>query len=174
MARITFKGRLIDIEGNILTNYKVVLWYLDPNPLTQDRELGKTLTDSEGEFRFSYSPDPNESLFDDKSAKIKAEIRFLDEKIFETTFTGNFKGEVIDFGIIEVKGPNRGVKGRILDENGKPLSGLVVVALGAGKMKLKNCGIHCGRNIWESVISLLVNDHPGDGWIYGKKQLTKI
>ena len=135
MTNITFKGRLIDIDGNIMVNYEVVLWYLDPKPVMQDRELGKTLSDSEGEFRFSYSPDPNEFLFDKKAAKIKVEIRFHEEKIFETTFTGNFKGEVIDFGIIEVKGSNRGVKGLVLDENGKPLSGLVVVALGAGSIE---------------------------------------
>ena len=125
----------MDTDGNIMTNYEVVLWYLDPKPFIHDLEIGKTITDSEGEFGFSYSPDPKEFLFDNKSDKINVEIRFHDEKIFETVFTGNFKGEVIDFGIIEVKGPNRGVKGRVLDENGKPLSGLVVVALGAGSIE---------------------------------------
>lgn len=133
MTDITFKGRLIDIDGNLLTNYEVVLWYLDHNPLIQKRELGKTLTDIHGDFNFAYLPDPDETLFNDNSTKIKVDIVFLDEKIFEITFTGNFKGEVTDFGIIEVKGPNRGVKGRILDDDGKPMEGLVVVAEGAGK-----------------------------------------
>jgi phosphatidylserine/phosphatidylglycerophosphate/cardiolipin synthase-like enzyme len=135
MTKITFKGSLIDIDGNILVNYKVLLFYLDSNPLKPDRELGKTSTDSEGEFKFSYPSNPNDVLFDNKSAKIKAEIRFLDEKIYETTFTVNFKDEIIDFGIIEVKGPNRGTKGRVLDENLKPLSGLVVEAWGAGNIE---------------------------------------
>ncbi|MDP3065860.1 MAG: phospholipase D-like domain-containing protein [Methanobacteriaceae archaeon] len=133
MTNITFKGRLIDIDGNVLTNYEVVLWYLDHNPLIQNRELGKTLTDIHGDFNFAYLSDPDETLFNDNSTKIKVDIVFLDEKIFEITFTGNFKGEVTDFGIIEVKGPNRGVKGRILDDDGKPMEGLVVVAEGAGK-----------------------------------------
>lgn len=131
----TFKGSLMDIDGNKLANYKVLLFYLDSNPIKPDRELGKTSTDSEGKFKFSYSPDPNKIPFDNKSAKIKAEIRFLDEKIFETTFTGNFKDEIIDFGIIEVEGPHRGTKGRVLDENHKPLSGLVVEVWGAGNIE---------------------------------------
>ena len=133
MTTITFKGRLIDVDGNILTNYKVSIWYIDHNPLIPERELGTTLTDFQGDFKFSYETDSNETFFNNDSDKIKVDIIFLDEKIFESTFTGNFIGEIIDFGIIEVKGPNRGVKGRILDENGKPLEGLVVVAEGAGK-----------------------------------------
>lgn len=37
-------------------------------PLKPDLELGKTSTDSEGEFKFSYPPNPKEVLFDNKSA----------------------------------------------------------------------------------------------------------
>ena len=135
MKNKTFNGHLIDIDGEVLREYQVVLWYLDPNPFIKDKKLGITSTDSKGDFVIVYSPDPDETFFDNKKAEIKVEIRFLDEKIFETTYTGNFKDEVVNLGTIEVKGPNRGVKGKILDENDKPLSGLVVVALGAGTIE---------------------------------------
>ena len=133
MTTITFKGRLKDIDGNILTNYKVSIWYIDHNPIIPERELGTTLTDFQGDFKFSYETDSNETFFNNDSDKIKVDILLSNEKIFESIFTGNFKSKIIDFGIIDVEGLNRGVKGRILDENGKSLENLVVVAEGEGK-----------------------------------------
>ena len=134
MTNNTFKGRLVDIDRNVLEEYEVVLWYIDPNPVIKDIKMGVTSTDNNGEFIFVYSF-PHEAIFENKSPKIKVEIRFLDEKIFETNYTGDFKEGIVNFGTIVVKGPNRGVRGRILDENDKPLSGLVVVALGEGKIE---------------------------------------
>ena len=132
MANITFEGSLVDVNGYELTKYKVNIYQIDKKLFSKDIKLGEVLTDNKGYFKFVYISDPDETPFADNS-EIKLEIEFNDEKIYEINFTGKFKGKLIDFGKIEVKGPNRGVKGRILDENDEPLEGLIVVAEGAGK-----------------------------------------
>jgi phosphatidylserine/phosphatidylglycerophosphate/cardiolipin synthase-like enzyme len=132
MSMIIFNGSLNDLEGNVLPDYKVVLKHLNNNPLVQNTEIGETITDNQGDFKISYTVDQG-TLEKDKSTKILVEIRFLDDKIFETTLTGTLKGRSIELGIIEVKTSNMGVEGRILDEKGKPFEGLVVRAEGAGK-----------------------------------------
>lgn len=135
MNKQTFYGHLEDIYGNVLEDYGIILWYVDKNPVKADIKLGIAFSDSNGDFRIDYNPIHRETIFDNKSAKIKVEIKFLDEKIFEVAYTGNFNDDEIILGTIEVKGPNRGIKGRILDEKSKPLQGLTVVALGAGKLE---------------------------------------
>ena len=132
MANITFEGSLVDVNGYDLTKYKVNIYQIDKKLLSKDIKLGEVLTDNKGYFKFVYISDPDETPFADNS-EIKLEIEFNNEKIYEINFTGKFKGKLIDFGKIEVKGPNRGVIGRILDENDEPLEGLIVVAEGAGK-----------------------------------------
>jgi protocatechuate 3,4-dioxygenase beta subunit len=57
MTRIIFKGSLHDLAGNVLPNYKVILWHLSRNPLVQNTQLGETITDSQGEFRISCTAD---------------------------------------------------------------------------------------------------------------------
>ena len=162
MATITFKGRLMDIDGSILKNYEVSIWYVDHNPLIPERELGTTLTNFQGDFKFSYETNSNKTFFNNDSDKIKVDIIFLKEKIFESIFTGDIKSEIIDFGIIDVEGPNRGVKGRILDENGKQLEGLVVVAEGTGKTEeiiMKSKALKFADKL--SPISLMHNNQLG-------------
>jgi len=132
MANITFEGSLVDVNEYELTKYKVNIYQIDNKLLSKDIKLGEVLTDNKGYFKFVYISDQDENPLADNS-EIKLEIEFNNEKIYEINFTGKFKGKLIDFGKIEVKGPNRGVKGRILDENDEPLEGLIVVAEGAGR-----------------------------------------
>ncbi len=113
---------------------KLYFIIFDPNPLIQDIELGKTSINSKNEFYISYIYDSEQSFFDAKSIEIKVEIKFQDEKIFETKYKSNIKNE-IDFGNINVEASNIGITGRIIDENGKPLVGLVVEAWGLGKIE---------------------------------------
>ena len=136
MTNITFEGKLVDVNGHVLTRYHVNIYQIDNKFLSKDIKLGDVLTDSKGEFKFVYLPDTEETSFADKS-EIRLEIEFNGEKIYEINYAGKFKGKIIDFGKIEVKGPNRGIKGRILNENGEPFEGLVVVAEGAGKTEAR-------------------------------------
>ena len=136
LANITFEGKLVDVNGHVLTRYQVNIYQIDNKFLSKDIKLGDVLTDSKGEFKFVYLPDTDKTSFADKS-EIRLEIEFNGEKIYEINYAGKFKGKIIDFGKIEVKGPNRGIKGRILNENGEPFEGLVVVAEGAGKTEAR-------------------------------------
>jgi phosphatidylserine/phosphatidylglycerophosphate/cardiolipin synthase-like enzyme len=102
----------------------------------QNTQLGETITDSQGEFRISCTAD-SKKRDHDKPTRILVEIRFLDEKIFETTRTGKLREKYNELGIIEVNTSNMGVEGRILDEKGKPFEGLVVRVEGAGKTETK-------------------------------------
>jgi hypothetical protein len=129
------KGRLKNIDGVKSEDIEVVLYYIDPNPLIQDKELVKTSINSKHEFSIPYSYDPEQFLFNTKSTEIKVEIKFLNEKIFDTRYKSNFKEDIIDFGNINVESSNIGIRGRIIDENGKPYSGLVVEAFGSGNIE---------------------------------------
>ncbi len=76
MTMISFKGRLQDLDGNVLKDYKVVLKHFNSNPLVQNTEIGETITDSQGDFKISYALDEG-TLEKGKSTKILVEIRFL-------------------------------------------------------------------------------------------------
>ena len=129
-----FKGQLFDPYENELANYEIIISISNDNPLIPEKIVGKTSTDNNGQFNLIYSEDNNENIFDNK-VKIKLSIKYLKDEIFENKFNGIFKDEIIDFGDIKIKGPNRGVRGRLLDENNKPLSGYVVVVQGEGEIE---------------------------------------
>ena len=134
MRKITFRGTLNNINGIKSDNFEVAIYYIDPNPLIKDLELVKTFTNSKNEFNAPYRYNQCSSFSDAKSIKIRVDIKFRSEKIFEEIFEPNFN-KVIDFGDIDVEGPNIGLAGRIIDENGKPFKGLVVEALGSGEIE---------------------------------------
>ena len=121
-------GRVVDINNEPLINYKVKAWDVDPSPLLPDNKLGEILTDETGEFEIRYSALKYQPPFGEKEPDIKLEICMENEPIFVTPVRSNVKEEVLDFGTIEVIGQNVGVKGRIIDEHGKSMSRLVVVA----------------------------------------------
>ena len=100
MLNINFKGRLMDMGRDILLKYEIVLWFLDPNPLIPDKILGTTATNNNSNFKLVYSLEEDEELLDNKS-KFKVEIRFLDEKIYEITFTSNIEEPTIDSNVIK-------------------------------------------------------------------------
>ncbi len=129
-----FKGQLVDPDEKELANYGVIISIINDNPLIPEKIVGKTSADSNGKFNLLYSEDNIVDDFDN-NVEIKLNITYLNDEIFETNFNGIFKDEIIDFGSIRIKGPNRGVKGRLLDENNKPLSGYVVIVLGEGEIE---------------------------------------
>jgi phosphatidylserine/phosphatidylglycerophosphate/cardiolipin synthase-like enzyme len=130
----TLKGHLSDPNENKLANYEVIISIINDNPIIPEKLLVKTSTDINGKFESSYIEADNENIFNN-TIKIKLSIRYMDEEIYEINYNGMFVDKIIDFGAIKVEGPNRGVKGRLLDENGKPLSGFVVEAHGEGEIE---------------------------------------
>ena len=130
----SFKGQLLDPNGNIMADYEVVISIVNKNLLIPDKILGKTSTDNNGKFNLIYLEDDNDNIFD-STVKIKLNIQYLNDVIYEITFNQIFKDGIIDFGTIKVKGPNRGVKGRLLDENNRPLSDFVVMVYGEGEIE---------------------------------------
>ena len=134
MIQKTFKGLLLDPNKKKLTNYEVIISKIDVNPFISEKMLVKTLTDDNGQFESIYLGYNNGENFDN-TLKIKLSIKYLHEVIYEIKYDGIFNQELLDLGVIIVKGPNRGVKGRLLDENNIPLSGFVVVAHGEGEIE---------------------------------------
>ena len=129
-----FKGQLLDPNEKEMANYQVIISIINNNPIIPEKIVGKTSTDNTGNFNLIYSDDNKENIFGNK-VKIKLNIKYVHYEIFEINFNKIFKDEIIDFGTIRIKGPNRGVKGRLLDENNKPLSGYVVVVQGEGEIE---------------------------------------
>lgn len=130
-----FKGRLIGVKGKPLPHHNLVIQRIDPNPLVINQEIIETITSSDGKFHVSSLELTEYGKNQGKSTKIKLEVGFKGEKLYETILTVDLKDETIDLGVLEVKGPNRGVTGTVLDEKGDPLEGLVVSVEGAGKIE---------------------------------------
>lgn len=128
-----FKGRLVGVDGKPLSHHNLIIERIDSNPLVMNQKIAETATNSEGNFHVSSRELAEKQKNQNSPAKIKLEVGFKGEKLYETVLTVNLKGKTIDFGLVKVKGPNRGVKGKVLDEKGDPLEGLVVSVEGAGK-----------------------------------------
>jgi len=130
-----FKGRLVGVDGKPLAHHNLVIHKIDSSPLVMNQEIAETMTSSEGNFHVSSLQLSEYGKNPEKSTKIKLEVGFKGEKLYETILTVDLKSQTIDLGVMEVKGPNRGVRGKVLDEKGDPLGGLVVSVEGAGKIE---------------------------------------
>ncbi len=125
-------GHLIDENKKPLANLKVkALEY----SFLKNKELGSTISDFNGEFQINYFIDSSESSSKDKM-DIMLDILIDDEVVMSKSRED--VPSIFDFGNIEVNKGNIGIKGRIIDEEGKPIAGLAVVAedVDFGKIKL--------------------------------------
>ena len=129
-----FQGQLLDPSGNVMSNYDVIISIINANPLIPEKILDKTTTDHSGKFNLIYAEDSNETIFDNP-VTLKLNVKYEEEEIYEVNFDGLFDDKIIEIGTIKIEGPNRGIRGRLLDENDKPLSGFVVVVLGEGEIE---------------------------------------
>ncbi len=128
MGKITFKGRLKGINGFNLPPYKVVISNPDQIGLLGGGKLGESSTPNQGEFQVKTDLSSDDTLFTGHQFKIKMEILLEDDLIYETQLAGEFTGEVINLGEIEIQGNHHGVTGKVVDEEGQPLPDLVAVA----------------------------------------------
>ncbi|MGB9979029.1 phospholipase D-like domain-containing protein [Methanobacterium sp.] len=113
-------GRLIDKNKKPLDNLKVKALR---SFFLRDDELGYNLTDTCGAFEIIYSADYPDS----SPNNIKLEISIENELITTISSNNNIEGDGLEFKsiIIDV---NIGIEGRITDEHGDPVPGLLVAA----------------------------------------------
>jgi len=107
---------------------KVEIWH--NKAFKRDELLARGFTDKNGKFRIQVLDEKLESNLNCKKLNLK--IRFFKDEdlIFEDEKENvNVNIDEIDLGtvIINLKG-NIGVEGRVIDENGHPIKGLVVTA----------------------------------------------
>ncbi len=127
-------GQLVDedekpiygVQAKAIADYS---FFFDDDPT-----LGETTTDNTGNFTIDFNLDP--SFLENDKNQIKIEF-LIDEKII-MGLSKTIEDHEIDFGTIIFDQCNIGVKGRILDENGEPLPGLMVIAedVDYGKLEL--------------------------------------
>lgn len=122
-------GRLIDKNKNPIKDLEV-------NALNSSflmaKKLGNSRTNINGQFEIIYSADDPNSSSDNN---IKLEISIENESV--RTLSHDIEDNNLDIGTILID-VNIGVEGRIIDENGNPISGLVVAAedIDFGKIEL--------------------------------------
>ncbi|HEX3014708.1 MAG TPA: phospholipase D-like domain-containing protein [Methanobacterium sp.] len=121
-------GRLIDKNKKPLDDLKVKASRCS---FLRDDKLGDSITDSDGAFEISYSDDHQNSSPED----IKLEISIENEPV--KTISAKKEGLNLDFCTITIDA-NIGVEGRITNEHGDPISGLLVAAedIDFGKVEL--------------------------------------
>ncbi len=128
MILMNIKGRFIALDEKPLDNFQVTIKITHRDPLNKDIVIGKTSTNSDGNFNLSGSPM-------ESSGEIKLELEFKGEKLHETKVNFILEDDSADLGTFKVKIPNIGVRGRVLDEDDHALEGLKVIVEGAGKME---------------------------------------
>lgn len=125
-------GRLIDGNNKPLPDLEVKAL---KGSFLRDKKLGNSTTNINGEFEIIYSAaDQNSSLDKD----IKLEISIENEPLMAISPKKEIIDNNLDLGSVEIHDVNIGVEGRIIDENGDPISGLTVIAedVDFGKMEL--------------------------------------
>ena len=125
MANTAVSGRVIDTTATARPGLKVRVFDKDVWPFRE--LLGEGVTGADGRFLISYSAQvygPRETLPD-----IVVEIRGGGSVLLVTEESGDVAAEVLDLGDLLLSGKNIGVQGRVIDEAGTPVAGLIIDAL---------------------------------------------
>lgn len=125
-------GYLIDENKSPIPNLIVKIW--DNSGILSETELGESKTDDKGFFEVDYTHNldsPSKDKID-----LKLELLIDDESVM--SLSKNNVPNIFDFGKIELNNGNIGIKGRVIDEYGIPISGLRVIAkdIDFGKIEL--------------------------------------
>jgi phosphatidylserine/phosphatidylglycerophosphate/cardiolipin synthase-like enzyme len=112
-------GRLTDKYKEPLTNIKIKAFDCS---FLNNKEIDSTKTDNNGEFKIIYLKDHQNPHHD-----IKLRIYIGDEAVMTVSPEKDVDDINLDLGDIVID-VNIGVEGRIIDENGNPVSGLHVAA----------------------------------------------
>jgi phosphatidylserine/phosphatidylglycerophosphate/cardiolipin synthase-like enzyme len=124
VANTAVTGRVVDSTGAPRPGLQVRAYENDVWPFRDF--LGEATTGASGEFTVTYEAaryGPAEKLPD-----IVVEIRQGGAVIFATKETTDVTEDVLDLGELTLTGKNIGVQGRVVDEVGEPISGMVVIA----------------------------------------------
>jgi hypothetical protein len=81
--------------------------------------LGRTLTDSNGDFVVTYDPSTYGPI--EKQPDIYIEIWRGSSHVYTSRTTSDVKEDILDRGEIILSGKNFGLRGRVVDESGLPL-----------------------------------------------------
>ena len=123
-------GRLTDKNENPVGNIEIKAFNCS---FLKNKEIKSDITDANGKFEISYLKDQN------ASQDIKL---FVEGEAVRTISPEDFENADLNLGniIIDV---NIGVEGKIIDENGNPISGLIVAAedIDFGKVELNALNI---------------------------------
>ncbi|WP_414470384.1 phospholipase D-like domain-containing protein [Methanobacterium sp. ACI-7] len=127
-------GKVVDENKNPISDLKLKAYAINSSFFHADEELGESKSDSEGDFNIVY--DLGNDLEDKKSLEIKIEVFIENDNLL--SISKSFKGNDINFETIKIEKPNIGIEGRVIDENGNPISRLTVVAedVDFGKIEL--------------------------------------
>jgi phosphatidylserine/phosphatidylglycerophosphate/cardiolipin synthase-like enzyme len=124
MANTTVAGRVVDSTGAARPGLTVRVYDNDVWPFRD--LLGEGTTGGNGEFTVTYAAaayGPGERLPD-----IVVELRQGGAVVFATKESRDVVQDVLELGDLELSGKNIGVQGRVVDEMGQPITGLVVIA----------------------------------------------
>lgn len=127
-------GRLVDENQKPLFNLDIKA--SDTTGLfLKNQELGRSKASSEGVFKIDYSDKINPPSNNDK---ISVRLDIIIEKETVMSVSKENIDNSFDFGDITINIGNIGIKGRIVDEEGNPLEGIMVMAedIDFGKIRL--------------------------------------
>ena len=126
-------GQLVDNKENPIFGIQLKA-ITDDSFFADNHSLREVSTDKNGKFEINLNL--TSELIENEKNKIKIEF-LIDEKSI-MNISKDIKDEIVDFGIIKFNEGNIAVEGRIIDEKGKPVEGLTVIAedVDYGKIEL--------------------------------------
>jgi phosphatidylserine/phosphatidylglycerophosphate/cardiolipin synthase-like enzyme len=124
MPNTTVRGRVLDTLGSPRGGLVIQVWDNDVWPFRNF--LATNITQPDGTFAVTYAPSTYGPL--EKQPDIVVEVRQGPTVLFKTKEATDTTITVLDLGDLVLTGKNIGVVGRVVDEDGAPLSNLVVTA----------------------------------------------
>ncbi len=150
-------GQLVDNKENPIFGIQLKV-ITDDSFFADNHSLREASTDKNGKFEINLNL--TSEIIENEKNKIKIEF-LIDEKSI-MNISKDIKDEIVDFGIIKFNKGNIAVEGRIIDEKGKPIEGLTVIAedVDYGKIELNALEL-----LGSKVKSIIKNDSfmPKDG-----------
>lgn len=143
-------GQLVDDKENPIHGIQVKATTSDDSFFNDNTPLGETSTDKNGNFKLNLTL-PSEITENEKS---QMKIDFLVDKKSVMDISKDINEENVDFGKIKFDKGNIGVEGRITDENGEPIEGLIIIAedVDYGKIELNPL------NLLKSKVKSFINE----------------
>jgi phosphatidylserine/phosphatidylglycerophosphate/cardiolipin synthase-like enzyme len=132
--KIKVRGQLVDDEGKPISRIQLKVTTADNSFFADNHLLGESSTNLDGEFAINLTLTPE--IMGDENNKIKIDFVIDEKSILDVS--KEIEDGIVDFGTIKFEDGNIGVEGRIIDENGDPIEGLVVIAedVDYGKLEL--------------------------------------